>query len=95
MRKNKVARTIQTFEWLIVAVTFIASLIAGIDTWILFPSSIVVGVFCEGIAEIIELLDKNNQKQDAIIELLKNSTDNKNTATKSVLEDIESNLPKL
>ena len=49
----------------------------------------------QGFAEIIDLLDKNGKKQDAIIELLKNCQNDNVKTTKTELEDIESNLPKL
>ena len=48
-----------------------------------------------GFAEIINLLQKNVDKQDAMLAFLKDQPTKDKAAPKSVLQDIESNLPKM
>ena len=48
-----------------------------------------------GFAEIIVLLQKNVDKQDDLLALLKEHSTKENSEPKSVLQDIESNLPEM
>lgn len=48
-----------------------------------------------GFAEIINLLQKNADKQDALLAFLKEQPTTEKAAPKSVLQDIESNLPEM
>ena len=102
MKENRIAKSIQIIGYIEVAAAFILGIfldideIFGIDA---FPFlTICAAINCiifEGFAEIIELIYKNGKKQDVIIELLKERPKNGNIAPKSVLQDIESNLPKM
>lgn len=102
MKENIIAKTLQIIGW----VEMLAALIVSIfvDTEKLFGvdigTAIWVGAFItcmifQGFAEIIDLLYKNGKKQDAIIELLKDRSPKESNAPKTVIQDIESNLPKM
>lgn len=70
----------EEFSWL-----GIVEIIAGFITCMVFM----------GFAEIIDLLQKNSNKQDALLTFLKEEPEKNNTAQKFVLQDIESNLPEM
>lgn len=70
----------EEFSWL-----GIVEIIAGFITCMVFM----------GFAEIINLLQKNSDKQDALLTFLKEEPEKNNTAQKFVLQDIESNLPEM
>lgn len=70
----------EEFSWL-----GIVEIIAGFITCMVFM----------GFAEIIDLLQKNSDKQDALLTFLKEEPEKNNTAQKFVLQDIESNLPEM
>lgn len=48
-----------------------------------------------GFAEVISLLQKNVNKQDEVLNYLKNKSSDKKTAPKTMLQDIEENLPSM
>ena len=48
-----------------------------------------------GFAEVISLLQKNVNKQDEVLDYLKNKPNDKKSAPKTMLQDIEDNLPSM
>lgn len=102
MKENSVAKTLQIIGYVELIAAFILALIidteemfgVDINSAIMISSFITCMVF-QGFAEIIDLLYKNGKKQDAIIELLKDRSIKENNASKTVLQDIESNLPEM
>jgi len=48
-----------------------------------------------GFGEIISLLQKTVDKQDAILNYMKNKSNDEKTPPKTVLQDIEDNLPSM
>ena len=102
MKKNSIAKALQ----IIGIIVAICGVILGFTTltggeefsWIgiveIIASFITCMVFM-GFAEIIDLLQKNSDKQDALLTFLKEDPQKNNTAQKIVLQDIESNLPEM
>lgn len=102
MKENPFARNVQIIGIIEVIAALILSIFLDLDEilgagarWYLMICSLITLVIFEGFAEIIELLHKNNKKQDEIIDLLKNVTNNKKNTPKTELEDIELNLPEM
>ena len=48
-----------------------------------------------GFAEVISLLQKNVNKQNEVLDYLKNKSNDKKSANKTMLQDIEDNLPSM
>lgn len=102
MKENGIAKTLQIIGWVEIVAAFILNLFVdteemfGVDLGIAITvSAFITCMIFQGFAEIIDLLYKNGKKQDAIIELLKDRSSAENNAPKTVLQDIESNLPKM
>lgn len=102
MKENGIAKTLQIIGWAEMVAALIITIFADVDEilGIDFGAAIWVSAFItcmvfQGFAEIIDLLHKNGKKQDAIIDLLKDRSTKDNNAPKTVLQDIESNLPNL
>ena len=102
MKENGVAKTLQIIGWLEAIAGFIISI--TVDTEEIFGTdfgfAIISGAFItcmifQGFAEIIDLLQQNSNKQTQILELLKDHATKEPTAPKTIIEDIESNLPQL
>lgn len=102
MPKNKVAKTL----WIIGIVEAACGIIAGIvvlaegdvDGWVGFAvmlSSFITCMLFIGFGEIINLLQKNTEKQDALLVYLKTRPSGEEYNPQSVLEDIEFNLPEM
>ena len=102
MKENGIAKTLQIIGWaemvaaLIITIFVDTEDIFGVDLgFAIWISAFITCMVFQGFAEIIDLLYKNGKKQDAIIYLLKDRTTKDNNAPKTVLQDIESNLPNL
>lgn len=100
MKDNSIAKALQIIGIIVamcgVIIGFI-TLTGGEEfSWIgvveIIASFITCMVFM-GFAEIIDLLQKNSDKQDELLTFLKKEPEKNNTAQKFVLQDIESNLP--
>ena len=102
MQENNIGKTLNIIGILTIAIGILGSLILSInldaDSPIIFiggsVASFISGMSFIGFGEIISLLQKNVDKQDKIIDLLEQKT-NDSSAPKSVLQDIESNLPEM
>lgn len=90
--------------WLIIIVGFLASIFIGAneESALLaiggIVGSIISGIFFIGLGEIIDLLRLNKDNQEKIIELLDVSSNNSakfKNQDEVLLQDIESNLPKI
>ncbi|MCI5615759.1 MAG: hypothetical protein MR431_05770 [Clostridia bacterium] len=69
-----------------------------VEGWIgitVMISSLITCMLFVGFGEIINLLQKNADKQDALLEYLKGQPLKDGDQPKSVLQDIESNLPEM
>lgn len=102
LKENSIARTLQIIGWLELVAALVVMIfsngddIFGIDFEIVvWVSAFIISCIFQGFAEIIELLYKNGKKKDAIYELLKERLSTNGETTKSVIEDIEANLPKM
>lgn len=90
--------------WLIIIVGFFASIFIGANEENAFLAiggivgSVISGIFFIGLGEIIDLLRLNADNQEKIIELLDKSSNNSakfKNQDEVLLQDIESNLPKI
>lgn len=101
MRDNTTAKVIKGIGIAVMAICFIGAIIVGGETTnelipILFiVSSIISGVTFIGFGEIINLLQKNVNKQDEILSYMRNKSNDEKAAPKTVLQDIEDNLPSM
>lgn len=102
MTENKVARTLRIIgivEAVCGVIVGIFILAAGDDfNWVgiaVMITSFITCMLFVGFGEIINLLQKNADKQDALLAYLKEQPSGDTSAPKSVLQDIESNLPKM
>ena len=99
MKENTTAKVLKGIGIAIMALCFIGSLIIGGETTNeLIPITFVVtgvisGTMFIGFGEIINLLQKNVNKQDDILKYLKDKSAKEKSAPKTVLQDIEDNLP--
>ena len=102
MKENGVAKTLHSIGIVEVVCGVILGLIVlatGEDfAWagvaIAITSFITCMVFV-GFAEIISLLQKNVDKQEEILDCLKNNLKDEKPAAKTMLQDIEDNLPSM
>lgn len=102
MTENSIAKTLRIIGIVEVICGIILGfiiLVAGEDFgWVGIAVMITSFITCMaflGFAEIINLLQKNADKQDALLAFLKEQPTTEKTAPKSVLQDIESNLPEM
>lgn len=99
MKENTTAKVLKGIGIAIMALCFIGALIIGGETTNeLIPITFVVtgvisGTMFIGFGEIINLLQKNVNKQDDILKYLKDKSAKEKSAPKTVLQDIEDNLP--
>lgn len=77
MKTNRVARTLQIFGWLVLALSFISLIFLetkeSVDASVLITvllTGFISSVSFEGFAEIIELLYINGKKKETIIDFL-------------------------
>ena len=102
MKENGIAKALQIIGIIVAVCGVILGFITltGGDefSWIgiveIIASFITCMVFM-GFAEIIDLLQKNSDKQDALLTFFFFFPEKNNTAQKFVLQDIESNLPEM
>lgn len=98
MKENTTAKVLKGIGIAIMALCFIGALIVGSETTNeLIPiafivSGIISGTMFIGFGEIINLLQKNTNKQDDILQYLKANSSKENNAPKTVLRDIEDDL---
>ena len=102
MKENGIAKTLQIIGYVELIAATILNLFFDSEDIFGFDLSvgITIGAFItcvvfQGFAEIIDLLYKNGKKQDEIVELLKERHSKENNTPKTVLQDIESNLPEM
>ena len=101
MRDNTAAKVIKGIGIAVMVICFVGAIIIGGETTnelipILFiVSGIISGVTFIGFGEIITLLQKNVNKQDEILSYMRNKSNNEKATPKTVLQDIESNLPQI
>lgn len=105
MKENSIAKALQIIGIVVIACGVILGFITLANgdelAWVGIVEMIVSFIICMiffGFAEIIELLQRNVNKQEDILSFLKEKPDNKNIvpkAPKTVLQDIESNLPEM
>lgn len=101
MRDNTAAKVIKGIGIAVMVICFVGAIIIGGETTnelipILFiVSGIISGVTFIGFGEIITLLQKNVNKQDEILSYMRNKSNDEKATPKTVLQDIESNLPQI
>ncbi len=101
MRKNTTATVIKGIGIAVMVICFIAALIVGGETsnemipTLFIVSGFISGVTFIGFGEIISLLQKNVNKQEEILNYLKNRSQNSRRSSKTYLQDIEENLPEI
>lgn len=102
MKENGIAKTLQAIGIIEVVCGIMFGIIVLIScedfSWVgiaVMIASFITCMLFVGFAEIINLLQKNADKQDALLSFLKDRPTKENFAPKSVLQDIESNLPKM
>lgn len=102
MTENSIAKTLRIIGIVEVICGIILGfiiLVAGEDFgWVgiaVMTTSFITCMIFLGFAEIINLLQKSADKQDALLAFLKEQPTTEKTAPKSVLQDIESNLPEM
>ena len=102
MAENGVAKTLRIIGIVEVICGVILGIVVLADggdfAWIgiaVMITSFITCMMFVGFAEIIKLLQKNADKQDAILSFLKEKPTKDNFAPKSVIQDIESNLPEM
>jgi uncharacterized membrane protein YkgB len=100
--ENGVAKTLRIIGVVeIICGIILGIIIASVDEDFIFVGviiTIVSFITCMmfvGFAEIIKLLQKNADKQDAILSFLREKPVKESSAPKSVIQDIESNLPEM
>lgn len=101
--ENKIGKTLHVIGIATIIVGIIGSLILSINLDSDFPITLLVGgiasfisgMFFVGFGEIISLLQKNVDKQDSILNYIKNKSTDEKIAPKTVLQDIEDNLPSM
>ncbi len=102
MSENRIARVLRIIGIVEVVCGIILGFIVlanGKDSgWIgiaVMITSFITCMMFMGFAEIINLLQKSVDNQDAVLALLKEQPTKEKVAPKSVLQDIESNLPEM
>ena len=102
MKENGIAKTLQVIGIIEILCGIIVGLVilASGDNfrWLGIVVMIVSFITCMifwGFAEIINLLQKNINKQDELLLFLNEQSTRKDSAPKSVIQDIESNLPEM
>lgn len=102
LKENSVARMLQIIGYAELIGAIIVVIFSNVDEiWgidfniVVWVSAFITYYIFLGFAEIIDLLYKNGKKKDAIYDLLKERLSTNGETTKSVIEDIEANLPKM
>jgi len=101
MKENIVAKLLKGIGIVEMIIGFIGALIIGGETitGIASITTIVTGIISGamfiGFGEIINLLQQNANKQEDILQYLKDRSAEEKNAPKTVLQDIEDNLPNM
>lgn len=105
MSENKIGKTLHIIGVATIIIGIIGSFVLSVNLDTDFPiilivgaiSSFITGMCFIGFSEIIALLQNNTNQQKEIISIIKNNPkDNaENNSPKTVLQDIESNLPQI
>ena len=101
MKENTTAKVIKMIGIATIVIAVIGAIIAGNETSnelmpiVLVVSGVISGLMFIGFGEIISLLQKNVSYQESILKYLKNKASKENRTSKTVLQDIEDNLPNL
>ena len=102
MNENKIAKLLRTVGIIEAVCGFLLAFIISVDDGDLLPISLAILVVALvnclifiAFGEVIRLLQKNVDKQDEVLAYLKTSPTQNSTAHRSVLQDIESNLPEM
>ena len=102
MNENKVAKSLRIVSIIEMICGLIVFLVLVMDDSDLLPIAVAIfvvalinGLLFEAVGEIISLLQKNVNKQEEVLDYLKAKALKENNAPKTVLQDIESNLPEM
>ena len=102
MKENGIAKTLQIIGWAEMVAAFIITIAADVDEilgmdfgLVIWVSAFITCMIFQGFAEIIDLLQQNSNKQSEILDYLKDQATKGPSAPKTVIEDIESNLPQI
>lgn len=101
MQKNTTATVLKGIGIAAMILCVIGAIIVGSETSnelipiVFIVGGIISGVTFIGFGEIINLLQKNVDKQNEILGYMKNKTNDEKSAPKTVLQDIEDNLPNM
>ena len=101
MQKNTTATVLKGIGIAVMILCVIGAIIVGSETSnelipiVFIISGVISGVTFIGFGEIINLLQKNVDKQNEILGYMKNKTNDEKSAPKTVLQDIEENLPNM
>ena len=102
MNENGVAKTLRIIgivEAVCGVILGLVVLITGDEfAWVGIAIAITSFITCMlfvGFAEVISLLQKSVDKQDKVLNYLKYKTTDKKSAPKTILQDIEDNLPSM
>ena len=105
MSENKIAKTLYIIGIVTIVLGVIGSFILSVNFDYDIPiiliagglSSFITGMCFIGFSEIITLLQKSVNQQNEIVNAIKNNSLKKqeNSAPKTMLQDIESNLPQI
>lgn len=101
MKKNTTATVLKGIGIAVMILCVIGAIIVGSETSnelipiVFIASGVISGVTFIGFGEIINLLQKNVDKQNEILGYMKNKKNDEKSAPKTVLQDIEDNLPNM
>lgn len=101
MKDNTTASILKGIGIAIIVLCFIAAMVVGSETTnelipiIFIVSGIISGAMFIGFGEIINLLQKSVNKQDYILQYLNDKSIKENHTPKTMLQDIEDNLPNM
>ncbi len=105
MSENKIAKTLHIIGIATIIIGVLGSFILSVNLDSDMPiilivgaiSSFITGMCFIGFSEIITLLQKNVDQQQEMMQIIKNTSYEKrdNSTVKTVLQDIESNLPQI
>lgn len=101
MKENTAAKVIKVIGIIIMVLCILAGIIVSGETTneiiptVFIVSGILSGTSFIGFGEIITLLQQSVNKQDDILRFLKDKSCNEVKSSKTVLQDIEDNLPNM
>ena len=102
MNENRIAKFLQIVGIIEAVCGFFLAFIISVDNEDLLPISAAVLVIALvnclifiAFGEVINLLQKNVDKQDEMLNYLRTKSVKENTSPRTVLQDIESNLPEM